>query len=84
MNQKRYAKLVQYKAALDSEWQRRNPVGINNDAYETTLRQAKMDSFKVLRNSKGEHKLVDTLEECKMDFTDMFGSAFGSGGIWIC
>lgn len=31
MNQKRYAKLIQYKAALDSSWKRRNPVGIYGD-----------------------------------------------------
>lgn len=42
-----------------------------------TLYQAKLDSFKVLRNSKGEHKLVDTLEEGKKDFTDMFNGVFG-------
>lgn len=77
MDNRRYAKLIQYKAALDSEWKRRNPVGIYNDDYGKTLQQAKLDSFKVMRNSKGEHKLVDTLEEGKMDFTDMFGSVFG-------
>ena len=75
MNQRRYQKLIQYKAALDSEWQRRNPVGIHND-YDLTLCQAKMDSFKVLRNSKGEHKLIDTLEEGKEDFTDTFNDFF--------
>lgn len=74
---RRYAKLIQYKAALDSEWKRRNPMGIYNDDYEKTLQQAKLDSFKVMRNSKGEHKLYDVLEEGKMDFTDMFGSVFG-------
>lgn len=77
MNNRRYAKLIQYKAALDSEWKRRNPVGICNDDYERTLQQAKLDSFKVMRNSKGEHKLIDTLEEGKMDFTDMFNGIFG-------
>lgn len=78
MDQKRYSKLIQYKAALDTAWKRRNPVGIyGNEEYENTLYQAKLDSFKVLRNSKGEHKLVDTLEEGKIDFTDMFGSVFG-------
>lgn len=78
MNQNRFAKLVQYKAALDSSWKRRNPVGIyGNEEYEKTLQQAKLDSFRVMRNSKGEHKLVDILEDGKMDFTDMFGSMFG-------
>ena len=77
MNQRRYDKLIAYKAALDSEWQRRNPVGIQNSEYDKTLRQAKMDSFKVLRNSKGEHKLIDTLEEGKSDFTDTFNQIFG-------
>lgn len=77
MNNRRYAKLIQYKAALDSEWKRRNPMGIYNDDYEKTLQQAKLNSFKVMRNSKGEHKLYDVLEEGKMDFTDMFGSVFG-------
>ena len=77
MNQQRYQKLIAYKAALDSEWQRRNPVGIYNDEYDNTLRQAKMDSFKVMRNSKGEHKLIDTLEEGQRDFTDSFNMLFG-------
>ncbi len=77
MNQRRYDKLIAYKAALDSEWQRRNPVGIQNNEYDQTLRQAKMDSFKVLRNSNGEHKLIDTLEEGKEDFSDTFNQIFG-------
>ena len=77
MNQRRYDNLIAYKAALDSEWQRRNPVGIQNSEYDKTLRQAKMDSFKVLRNSKGEHKLIDILEEGKSDFTDTFNQIFG-------
>ena len=77
MNQKRYTKLIQYKAALDSSWKRRNPIGIyGDDEYEKTLHQAKMDSFKVMRNSKGEHKLIDKLEDGKADFTDIFGSMF--------
>ena len=78
MNQKRYSKLIQYKAALDSSWKRRNPVGIyGDDEYEKTLWQVKADSFKVMRNSKGEHKLIDVIEEGKEDFTDMFNSIFG-------
>ncbi len=78
MNQRRYSKLIQYKAALDSAWKRRKPAGIyGNDEYENTLYQAKADSFKVMRNSKGEHKLIDTLEDGKEDFTDMFASIFG-------
>ena len=77
MNQRRYDKLIAYKAALDSAWQRRNPVGIQNNEYDQTLRQAKMDSFKVLRNSEGKHKLIDTLEEGKTDFSDTFNQIFG-------
>jgi hypothetical protein len=77
MNQRRYEKLIAYKMALDSAWQRRNPVGIYNEDYDSTLRQAKLDSFKVMRNSKGEHKLIDTLEEGKMDATDLFSTFFG-------
>ena len=78
MNQKRYSKLIQYKAALDTAWKRRNPVGIyGNDEYDKTLAQAKVDSFKVLRNSQGEHKLIDILEDGKTDFTDMFNAFFG-------
>ena len=77
MNQRRYEKLIAYKAALDSAWQRRNPVGLYNEDYDSTLRQAKMDSFKVMRNSKGEHKLIDTLEEGKSDFSDTFSQMFG-------
>lgn len=78
MNQRRYSKLIQYKAALDSSWKRRNPLSIcGDDEYEKTLLQAKADSFKVMRNSKGEHKLFDILEEGKEDFTDVFNSIFG-------
>jgi hypothetical protein len=78
MNQRRYSKLIQYKAALDSSWKRRNPVGIyGNDEYDKTLSQAKLDSFKVLRNSYGQHKLIDILGEGKSDFTDAFNSIFG-------
>lgn len=78
MNQKRFAKAIQYKAALDSAWKRRNPVGIyGNEEYENTLWQAKTDSFKVLRNSAGEHKLIDVLEDGKADFTDTFNTLFG-------
>jgi hypothetical protein len=78
MNQRRYAKLIQYKVALDTAWKRRNPVGIyGSDEYDKTLAQAKLDSFKVLRNSNGEYKLIDTLKEGKMDYTDMFESIFG-------
>ena len=77
LNQRRYTKLIQYKAALDSEWKRKNPVGLYNDDYEHTLWQAKADSFKVYRNSKGEHKLVDVLEDGEEDFTDLFTTMFG-------
>lgn len=78
MNQSRYSKLIQYKAALDTSWKRRNPVGIyGDDEYEKTLWQAKADSFKVLRNSNSEHKLVDILEDGKTDFTDTFNTLFG-------
>lgn len=37
----------------------------------------KTDSFKVLRNSAGEHKLIDVLEDGKADFTDTFNTLFG-------
>lgn len=77
MTNQRFQQLIQYKAALDSEWKRKNQVGIQYDDYDKTLQQVKLDSFKVLRNSKGEHKLVDTLEEGKMSFSDIFGSVFG-------
>jgi len=78
MNQRRYSKLIQYKAALDTAWKRRNPVGIyGNDEYDNTLWQAKADSFKVMRNSKGEHKLIDILEDGKEDFTDTVNLFFG-------
>ena len=77
MTTKRYQQLIQYKAALDSEWKRKNPLNIHEDAYDKTLRQVKLDSFKVLRNSKGEHKLIDTLEDGNICFSDIFGSAFG-------
>lgn len=78
MNQRRYSKLIQYKTALDTAWKRRNPVGIYGDEeYTKTLGQAKADSFKVMRNSKGEHKLIDVLEDGKVDFTDSFNSLFG-------
>lgn len=78
MNAKRYSKLIQYKAALDNAWKRRDPVSIcEYPEYERTLQLAKADSFKVLRNSKGEHKLIDILEEGKPDFSDTFNTLFG-------
>jgi hypothetical protein len=77
MNNQRFKQLIQYKAALDSEWKRKNHLSVQEDTYDTTLRQVKLDSFKVFRNSSGEHKLVDTLEEGKPCFSELFGSVFG-------
>lgn len=59
MTNERYAKLILYKAALDDSYKRQNPLSLY-DEYEKTLAEAKMAGFRVFRNSKGEHKLVDT------------------------
>ena len=77
MTTKRFQMLVQYKAALDSEYKRKNPLSVQEDTYDITLRQVKLDGFKVLRNSKGEHKLIDTMKDGSVCFSDLFGSAFG-------
>lgn len=77
MTNQRFQQLITYKAALYSEFKYKNPMSIQYDNYEKTLEQAKLDGFKVFRNSKGEHKLVDTLEEGKPCFSELFGSVFG-------
>ena len=77
MTTKRFQMLIQYKAALDSEWRRKNHLSVQEDTYDITLRQVKLDGFKVLRNSKGEHKLIDTMKDGSVCFSDLFGSAFG-------
>lgn len=77
MNNQRFQLLIKYKAALDSEYKRKNHLSVQEDAYDITLRQVKLDGFKVLRNSKGEHKLIDTMKDGGVCFSDLFGSAFG-------
>lgn len=76
MNNIRYAKLIQYKTALDNEYKKRTPTGIYHNDYDDTLEQAKMDGFKVMRNSKGEHKLVD-ISNGKPSAIEAFNEIFG-------
>lgn len=80
MDIKRYSKLIRYKNELDQTWKRCNPVALYNIDYDATLQQAKLDGYKVLRNSKGEHKLIDktngkpsTVEV----FNELFSGIFG-------
>jgi len=77
MNNNRYAKLIQYKSALDNEYKKRTPTGIYHNDYEDTLQQAKLDGFKVMRNSNGEHKLVDTVSPEKASTLEAFNELFG-------
>lgn len=59
MDNDRYSRMIQYKSALDDSYKRRNPLSIYADEYDKTLNNAKLAGFKILRNSKGEHKLED-------------------------
>jgi len=77
MTNQRFQQLIQYKAALDSEWKRKNQVGIQYDDYDKTLQQAKLDGFKVFRNAAGEHKLIDKLKDGETSFSELFGNIFG-------
>ena len=76
MNNDRYAKLIQYKAALDNEYKKKTLTGIYHNDYDDTLQQAKLDGFKVMRNSKGEHKLVD-ISDGKPSAIETFNKLFG-------
>lgn len=76
MDNKRYMKLIQYKSALDNEYKRRTPTGIYHNDYDDTLQQAKLDGFKVFRNSNGEHKLIDNGNSTLEVFESFFGDAF--------
>lgn len=60
MNNNRYAKMIMYKTALDSEWKKRDPVSLYECNYDKTLLEAKTAGFKIMRNRKGDHKLEDT------------------------
>ena len=73
MTEERYAKLIQYKVALDDSYKRQNPLSLYDTEYEKTLSEAKLAGFKVFRNSNGDHKLVDkTNNEAEQKFREMF------------
>ena len=73
MNNERYARMIFYKSALDDAYKRINPLSIYQNEYEKTLQNAKIAGFKVLRNSKGEHKLIDIAENnAAADIRSMF------------
>lgn len=59
MTNERYVKSIHYKAALDAAWKNYNPVDLKNH-YDQILKQAKLIGFKILRNSKGEHKVINS------------------------
>ena len=85
MDIKRYSKLIQYKNELDRAWKRYNPVALYNTDYDITLQQAKLDEYKVLRNSKGEHKLIDKTNgdpSAVETFNELFGRIFNKQ--WRC
>lgn len=76
MTNKRYGKLIAYKAALDDSYKRINPLSVQTQEYTKTLWEAKMAGFKVLRNSKGEHKLIDkTRNEKEAKWLEIFAAA---------
>lgn len=77
MNNTRYSKLIQYKSALDNEYKKKTLTGIYHNDYDDTLQQAKLDGFKVMRNSKGEHKLIDTVDSNKASTLEAFNELFG-------
>lgn len=73
----RYSKLIQYKSALDAAYKKSSSVEIYNSDYDSTLQQAKYDGYKVLRNSKGEHKLIDIQEKGEQSTVEVFNEWFG-------
>jgi hypothetical protein len=73
----RYQKLIQYKSALDNSFRKSCITEIYNNDYSSTLQQAKLDGYKVMRNSKGEHKLIDTIESGKSSTIEKFNELFG-------
>ena len=62
MNNDRYATLIALKCALDNAYKKRDPLSVMVQEYDRTLSKAKIAGFKVMRNSAGEHKLIDKLE----------------------
>lgn len=76
MTSKRYARMIMYKSALDNNWAKKDRLDLYDDNYERVLGEAKLAGFKVLRNSKGEHKLIDTCKSNSVaDFMEMFADA---------
>ena len=73
---KRYYKLIQYKAALDAAYKKFSSVELFNNDYEATLQQVKMDGYKVMRNSNGDHKIIDIQGE-EASTLEMFNELFG-------
>lgn len=67
MTTDRYHLLIRYKAALDNAWKKKDPLSLQMSEYNKTLESAKLAGFKVLRNSAGEHKLIDIGESDAMN-----------------
>ena len=81
MNNDRYIKMIQYKAALDDLYKKRNPLSMYADEYDKTLSNAKLAGFKVLRNSKGEHKLINNVKsDNEANMLDLFADILRGEG----
>ena len=59
MNTERYARTIRYKAELDNAWKTHDPLNPYNTDYEKLLSEVKIAGYKVLRDSRGDHKLID-------------------------
>lgn len=64
---KRYMEMVTLASRLDKAYGQSN--------YDLLLADVKRQGFKVMRNSKGQHKLEDLKENLNI-FGDLFGGLF--------
>ena len=76
MNNERYIRMVQYKASLDHLYSTIDTLNPYDSSYQKTLSEAKIAGFKVLRNSRGEHRLEDKYPNTNNDFLNAFADAF--------
>lgn len=59
IDKERYEMMARYKATLDIEWKKRDPINIYGANYDNTISESKQAGFRVMRNPAGEHKLID-------------------------
>lgn len=59
----RYQKLIQYKSVLDNSFRKSCITEIYNNDYSSTLQQAKLDGYRVMRNSSGKSSTIEKFNE---------------------